>query len=417
MIALLDCNNFYCSCERVFRPELEKKPVAVLSNNDGCIIARSQEVKALGIPMGAPMFKYKPIIEKEGIHIFSANFALYGDMSERVMSTLKEFAPAVEVYSIDESFVDLSGFKLSELVPFCRELRATIRQWTGIPVSIGIAPTKTLAKLANKIAKKRTDSGGVYALADKAGYQYELSQCGIGEVWGIGGRLTERINAKGIETAWQLSQVEPQWARDEVGVVLERTVRELRGISCIPLELAADYRQRIMVSRSFGHDVNDIQELKAAVTTFAARAGEKLRRQNCRASSISVFAHTNPFKENQKQYKGSVIVRFDYPTQDTRVLIDAANQGLESLFRKGYFYKKAGVMLDDILPESVCQLNLFAEDFKQSALSKSIDQINARMGAGAVRFAAMDIGRNWRMNQQSRSPKYTTNWKDLPIIL
>ncbi len=367
--------------------------------------------------MGAPMFKYRSIIEKEAIHIFSANFALYGDMSDRVMETLKKFAPAVEVYSIDEAFIDFTGFKNSDLVAFCRELRATIHQWTGIPVSIGIAPTKTLAKLANKIAKKRADSAGVYALTDRAGYQYELSQCKISEVWGIGGRLTERLNAKGIKTVWELSQVDTQWARDEVGVVLDRTVRELRGISCIPLELGNEYRQRIMVSRSFGHDVGDILELRAAVTTFAARAGEKLRRQNSRASSISVFAHTNPFKENQKQYKGSVVVKFDYTTQDTKLLIDAATQGLQSLFRKGYLYKKAGVMLDDIMPESVCQLNLFADDFKQSNLSKSIDGINARMGAGAVRFAAMDIGHDWRMNQQSRSPKYTTNWKDLPLVL
>lgn len=415
MIGLLDCNNFYCSCERVFRPDLERTPVAILSNNDGCIISRSQEVKALGIPMAAPLHKYRRLIEQEGVRLFSANFVLYGDMSERVMNTLREFVPAVEVYSIDEAFFDLSGMKPAELVPFCRELRATIRRWTGIPVSIGIAPTKTLAKLANRIAKKRADCSGVYALADPAGYHYELSQCDVIEVWGVGYRLAQRLREKNIRTAWDLAQCPADWIREESGVVLARTVRELHGIGCLPLELGNPYRQRIMVSRSFGREVRDLEELKAAVTTFAARAGEKLRRQECSARSLSVFARTNPWQDRHEQYGACKVLPLERPTDDSRELIDAAVRGAVALFRRGYLYKKAGVLLDDIQPNRLRQASLFGPEAGGSGLSKTIDAINARMGSDTLRFAAMDVGSDWRMNQRYRSPKYSTSWKDIPI--
>lgn len=417
MIGLLDCNNFYCSCERVFRPDLEHRPVAILSNNDGCIISRSQEVKALGIPMAAPLHKYRRLIEEAGVRLFSANFVLYGDMSERVMNTLREFAAAVEVYSIDEAFFDLSGMKPAELVPFCRELRATIRRWTGIPVSIGIAPTKTLAKLANRIAKKRADCNGVYTLADPAGYHYELGQCDVVEVWGVGHRLAQKLREKNIRTAWELSQCPADWVREESGVVLARTVRELRGICCLPLELGNPYRQRIMVSRSFGREVRDPAELMAAVTAFAARAGEKLRRQDCSAGSLTVFARTNPYKDPGAYHGDCEVLPLERPTDDSRELIDAAVRGAAALFRRGHLYKKAGVMLDDIQPNSLRQASLFARAAESSGISKTIDAINARMGSDTLRFAAMDIGGNWRMNQQYRSPKYSTSWKELPIAL
>lgn len=414
MIALLDCNNFYCSCERVFRPELERKPVAILSNNDGCIIARSQEVKAIGIPMAAPLYKFRGILEKEGVHFFSANFVLYGDMSDRVMNTLRDFAPAVEVYSIDEAFFDLSHLKPNERVSFCQELRKTIRQWTGIPVSIGIGPTKTLAKLANRIAKKRADCNGVYALTDPAGYHYEFSQCKVIEVWGIGYRLAQKLRESNIRTAWDLAQCPPGRVREEGGVVLERTVRELHGICCIPIELGNPYRQRIMVSRSFGHGVNNLDELKAAVTTFAVRAGEKLRRQNCKTQALTVFAQTSPYKDPGQQYSNGKALRLEQPTDDTGQLIDAAIRGLKMLFKPGYCYKKAGVMLDDILPNNLVQPSLFAT--AESGISRTIDEINTLMGTNTLRFAVMDVGTNWRMNQNYRSPKYSTSWKELLVI-
>jgi DNA polymerase V len=415
MIGLLDCNNFYCSCERVFRPDLEHKPIAVLSNNDGCIISRSQEVKALGIPMAAPLHRHRPLIQQEGVHLVSANFPLYGDLSERVMNTLREFAPAVEVYSIDEAFFDLSSLKPGALVTFCHELRATIRQWTGIPVSIGVGPTKTLAKLANRIAKKRADCNGVYALTDPAGYHYELGQCDVIEVWGVGHRLAQRLRAGSIRTAWDLAQYPTDRARDESGIVLARTVRELRGICCLPLELGNPYRQRIMVSRSFGRDVRNLDELRAAITSFAVRAGEKLRRQNCKTQSVTVFAQTSPHKDPEQQYGNGESLPLENPTDNSRDLIDAAVRGLTRLYKRGDLYKKAGVMLDDIRPNDLIQPSLFAPAAGDSGISKTIDAINARMGADTLRYAAMDVGTNWRMNQQYRSRKYSTSWKELPV--
>jgi DNA polymerase V len=413
VIGLLDCNNFYCSCERVFRPDLEHKPVAILSNNDGCIISRSQEVKALGIPMAAPLHKYRSILAQAGVRLFSANFVLYGDLSERVMNTLRDLAPTVEVYSIDEAFFDLSHLKPAELIPFCQALRQTVRQWTGIPVSIGIGPTKTLAKLANRIAKKRVDCNDVYALIDPPGYQYEFSQCDVVEVWGIGHRLATRLREKNIRTVWDLAQCPAGWVRQEGGVVLERTMRELHGISCLPVELGNPYRQRIMVSRSFGRDVDNLDELKAAVTSFAARTGEKLRRQNCKTQSVSVFVQTSPYKNRDEYYSNGKTLKLEYASDDSRALIEASVHGVTELFKPGFLYKKAGVLLDDILPNNLIQTSLFEP--APSGLSKTVDAINTRMGDNTLRYAAVDMGSNWRMNQNHRSPKYSTNWRELPV--
>lgn len=418
MIGLLDCNNFYCSCERVFRPDLEHKPVAVLSNNDGCIISRSEEVKALGIPMAAPLFQYRPLIDKAGVTLFSANFALYGDLSERVMDTLKQFAPAVEVYSIDEAFFDLSPLNSAELIPFCMALKKTIRQWTGIPVSIGIGPSKTLAKLANRIAKKHADGNGVHALVDPTHYRDELSRCAVVEVWGVGRGLTGRLQRNNIHTAWDLAQCDTQWARKEAGVVLERTVRELRGANCLPLDPANPYRQRILVSRSFGRTVTDLEDLRAAVVTYTVRAAEKLRRQHCQTQMLTVFAGIQPHNDRQAREYDEETVKLPQPTHDTRDLIDAATRSITALFKRGWGcrYKKAGVMLDDIQPDDLVQPSLFAPPAEQTAISKTLDAINARMGAGTVRFAAMDIGSNWRMNQHYRSGRYSTRWEELLVI-
>lgn len=418
MIGLLDCNNFYCSCERVFRPDLECKPVAVLSNNDGCIISRSEEVKALGIPMAAPLFQYKPLIDKAGVTLFSANFALYGDLSERVMDTLKTFTSAVEVYSIDEAFFDLSALKTSELAPFCAELRKTIRQWTGIPVSIGIGPSKTLAKLANRIAKKHAAGNGVHALVDPARYRDELGRCAVVEVWGIGRGLTGRLQRNNINTAWDLARCDTRWARKEAGVALERTVRELCGTNCLPLDPANPYRQRILVSRSFGRPINNLEDLRAAVVTYTVRAAEKLRKQHCQTQMLTVFAGIQPRNDYKTREYDDEPVKLSQPTNDTRALIDAATRGITALFKRNRAcrYKKAGVMLDDIQPDHLAQPSLFAPPAEASAVSKTLDAINARMGAGTVRFAAMDIGSNWRMNQHYRSGRYSTRWEELLVI-
>lgn len=414
MIALVDCNNFYASCERVFRPDLENKPVAVLSNNDGCIIARSQEVKALGVPMGAPMFKWKQTIEEQGIEVFSANFSLYGDLSERVMSILKDECPFVEVYSIDEAFLDLSQIPRGELGGYCRALREKVRRWTGITVSIGVAPTKTLAKVANHVAKKNPKSGGCWLLM---GTEYQrLCRMDLCEIWGVGRRLQRRLNGFGIHSVWDLRSMDVALARKVGSVNMERTVRELRGELCIPLEQSESPRQRILVSRSFGHDVSSFESLEAAVVTYASRAGEKLRRQNSKTQSISVFIHTNPYKEGKPQYKGTVEIPLDLPTNNPVTLSKAAVIGLKQIYKAGYEYKRGGVLLDQVLPESVVQLSLLVDDVKESAVGSVVDQINRRMGSGKIGFAAGQVGLDWRMNQKRRSPRYTTRWSDLPVV-
>lgn len=417
MIGLIDCNNFYASCERVFRPDLTGKPVAVLSNNDGCFIARSEEAKALGLPMAAPLFKYKWLIEKHRINVFSANFALYGDMSARVMAILKAETPLVEVYSIDEAFIDIGLIPAHEQIAFCHELQRKMNRWTGIPVSIGLGPTKTLAKAANKMAKCSRQQSGIYALTEPARLANELLQLDLRDLWGIGAPLASHLNKYGIYNAWELVQADLSVVRKAGGVVLERTVRELAGEPCIAFEPEAEARQRIMVSRSFGHDVSDFEQLRAAVVSFAARAAEKLRKQQCCTRAVHVYARSNRFKEESNQYRGSIAVELDVPTKDTTVIVDAAVQGLSLLYRKGCRYKKAGIMLDQVLPETVAQLCLFAEQEQDSGLSGVMDKINERMGSSTLRLAAMDVGSDWRMQQNCRSPRYTTRWDELPVVV
>jgi len=414
MYGLVDCNNFYASCERVFRPDLEGKPVAVLSNNDGCIIARSQEVKDLGVPMGAPMFKWKDTIEQQGIAVFSANSSLYGDLSSRVMNVLKDNCPTVEVYSIDEAFLDLSLIPRDQLGDYCAQLKSQVRKWTGIPVSIGVAPTKTLAKLANHIAKKNPKANGCWLLMGTE--QKRLSSIEVGEVWGVGRRLSKRLNIAGINTVWQLSQMNKALARDMASVNMERTIRELNGEPCLALELTQQPRQRILVSRSFGHDVSSYNSLRAAIVTYATRAGEKLRKQDSHTQSISVFIHTNPFSDSAPQYKGSLEIPLDHPSNDPSVLANAASMGLKHIFKEGYSYKRGGVMLDQVLPKHVAQLCLFSARPEQHKLGGVLDAINAKMGSNAIRFAATDVGSEWQMNQNRRSPRYTTRWSDLKVV-
>jgi len=414
MIALVDCNNFYASCERVFRPELINRPVAVLSNNDGCIIARSQEVKDLGIPMGAPLFKWQPLLNKHGVNIFSANFSLYGDLSERVMNTLKSACPNVEVYSIDEGFLDLSDLPIGNVEAYCRRLKDQVYKHTGIPVSIGVGPSKTLAKLANHVAKKAQRAEGYFRL--ESNNKSVLSKIPVNKIWGVGNRLSKRFEPYGIRTALDMQQMNAWAARKVASVDIERTVRELRGVSCIPLEREVEPRQRIMVSRSFGADVDKYEDLRAAINHYVTRASEKLRAQGSHASSLIVFVHTNVYKENQKQYKGTVEIPFDAPTDDPAELAKAATNGLMRIYKSGLKYKRGGVLLEGLAPKSVAQLSLFGSNQKSRNMGGLIDSINDKMGQGCIEFAAAKIGEKWRMNQNQRSPRYTTRWADIPTV-
>lgn len=432
--ALVDCNNFYASCERVFAPELTARPVVVLSNNDGCIIARSDEAKALGVPMGAPLHEYDAMMRKHRIHVFSSNYALYGDMSARVMKAMAHFTPDVEVYSIDEAFLGLSGFKAEALPQHMRDLRQAVRQWTGIPVSVGIAPTKTLAKLANRIAKKYT-SDGVYMMTDPALMTRILGDIDIEDIWGISKRWGARLRALGINSALQLRQASPRQIRQTLSVVGERIVHELNGQSCLAID-DVQPKKSIMSSRSFGTMVEDCQSLEEAVASYTARAAEKLRHQSSCAGGLYVFIKTNRFRPDQPQYSNAAMVGFDEATNDTAHLIKAATHTVRRLYRPGYRYQKAGVMLTDLTDHNSGQISLFnatSDDQRQqySARMAVLDRVNNAMGQGTLFHAAEGIsgevkrGRRqslnkphvkterWRMRSRFKSPAYTTRWSEL----
>ena len=366
LFALLDCNNFYVSCERLFQPALRGKPVVVLSNNDGCVIARSDEAKALGIPMGLPAFKLADLRHEHPIEVFSSNYTLYGDLSARVMTTLTQWAPAVEVYSIDEAFLDLSGLSTHDLTGYGQTLRATIHQWIGISVSIGIAPTKTLAKLANRLAKRSPQ--GVIALTVTPEIDATLACTRVEDIWGIGPGYTRRLKAHDILTAIQLRDADDRWIRQQLGVVGQRIVWELRGISCLPLELCPPLKQSLMVSRSFGRPITSLTEMREAVATYTTRAAEKLRRHRVAAGVVTVFLMTSRFTE-EPQYSNSVTMPLPVATQDTAELIRYALRGIEHIFREVYHYQKAGVILTALVPAHQIQAHLF--DQKDRELPRS----------------------------------------------
>jgi DNA polymerase V len=421
--ALIDCNSFYCSCERVFRPDLEGHPVIVLSNNDGCAIAMSTEAKALGVTMGTPYFQLKPLIRQAGIAVFSSNYELYGDLSRRVMSVLGTFSPIQEIYSIDESFLDLTGFR--NLDAYARTIRATVKQWTGIPVSVGVGPTKTLAKAANKYAKQHPEAAGVGVLERNADWSGILSRIAVGDVWGVGHRWAKRLAAAGIETAEDLRHANPVWIARTFNVVLERTVRELNGVACIPLELQPQPKQQIVVSRSFGQMVEELDNLRESITTHATRAAEKLRREGLAVSTLYVFAHTNAFIPREPQYHGSAMMQLPHPTQDTRVLVNYAHAGLRRLYKQGYRYKKAGVMLVDLRAPGLVQGDLFAtqtlpnDSDRSEQLMDVLDRINRRMGRGTLFLASQGVKQKrkaWLLHREMQSPRYTTNWKELARV-
>jgi DNA polymerase V len=413
-VALVDCNNFYASCERVFQPVLRGRPVVVLSNNDGCVIARSNEAKALGIAMGEAWHICRKRVDTGGVIVRSSNYTLYGDMSARVMRTIAGFTPDLEIYSIDEAFLGLGGFG-TRLECHARALRRTLLQWTGIPVSVGIAPTKTLAKVANRRAKKDLATGGVFVLMDEAAIDAELAGMGLTDLWGVAHRLAARLMALGITTPLALKQADPRFIRERFNVVLERLVLELRGIACIALEDAPPDRKSIMASRSFGRTVETREELEEAVATFTSRAAEKLRGQGLAAGRIVVFAHTNHFRPEEAQYHGMQPVRLPVATADTGKLIAAARRGLGALYRPGYRYKKAGILLLELAPAAAVQGNLFtaADTPRSKARLRVVDMLNHRFGRDTVSFATAGRRRAWKLRSEFLSPRFTTNWDEL----
>ncbi len=395
--ALVDCNNFYVSCERVFQPELRGRSVVVLSNNDGCVIARSNEAKALGIPIGAPWHLHRKCFDKDGVIVRSSNYTLYGDMSARVMNVLATFAPDLEIYSIDEAFLGMDGFG-DRLEQHARTLRATVLQWTGIPVSVGIAPTKTLAKVANHIAKKNPQHAGVRLLTDQAEQDAALALMELTDLWGVAGRLAAKLELLGIMTPLALKRTDPRFIRERLGVVLERLVLELRGTSCLGLEPQIPARKSIVASPSFGRAITTLADMREAVASYAARAAEKLRRQNLATAHLAVFIETNRFKPEDPQHFASRPVQLPVATSDTAKLITAAQAGLASLWRPGYRYKKAGVMLLDLHPASRVQEGLFdkRDDARGVTLMGTLDKLNQRYGRDTLAFAAAGRRQPWK---------------------
>ncbi len=438
LFALVDGNNFYVSCERVFRHSLKNTPCVVLSNNDGCAIARSNEAKDLGIKMGAPWFQIRHLQESTGLVALSANFELYGEISDRMMSVVAALGHRQEIYSIDESFIDLSGVS-GDLTKRARDIRARVNQWVGIPTCVGIAPTKTLAKLANHIAKQAERKRGSYPaeLAQVADLsrlsEIELdallAATSVGEVWGVGRRIAEQLKAQGVTTVLDLKRMRPAAARAGWSVIFERTVRELQGESCVDLEDVAPAKQEIACTRSFGSAVRDLDELTEAVSEFSARAAQKLRGQAGVTSQVLVFIRTSPFRQTP-QYSRSLVVPLRRPTADTAAITSAAVQGLRAIFKPDFDYAKAGVMLLDIGSSDTEQfeLELDANDGSSTSvrapearprLMATLDLVNERYGRGTLKLASAGIGiapRNWTMKQELRTPAYTTRWEDMPVV-
>ena len=418
MFALCDCNSFYASCEAVFQPRLWGKPVVVLSNNDGCVIARSPEAKALGIPMGAPAFQWRQHFQENAVEVFSSNYALYGDMSRRVMQILRQHAAAVEVYSIDEAFLSLEGMAPGQMEAHACRVRGIVRQWTGIPIGVGVAATKVLAKLANRQAKK---TGGVCVLdhETQAG-QDLLEEWPVQELWGVAGRLAARMGTLGILTAGQLARAKRPLLRQRFGVVIERMAMELSGTSCLKLEEVQPDRKNICCSRSFGRPVESIEELAEAVATYASRAGEKLRRQNLAASAVCVFLMTNRHRPELPQYHPQAGRELIVPTSFTPELVGECQRILRAIYRPGYRYVKAGVLCLELVPDEEKQASLFrpvdpAREEKERRLMEAADQLNLWYGRGTVRTATAGVRQDWQMRRNRLSPCYTTRLEDVPV--
>lgn len=426
MKAIVDCNSFYCSCERVFRPDLDNKPVVVLSNNDGCIISRSDEAKAIGIEMATPYFKAKNLIQKNNVATFSSNYNLYGDMSRRVMDTLKMLVGEsnVEIYSVDESFLNVSAIDESRLVEYALQMRQTVEQWTGVSVSIGIAPTKTLAKIANHIAKKnKAATQCVASLVSAEEIMLELKRTSIRDIWGIGRAYAEKLINWGITNAWELCNMPEEWVRKNMGGVTgTRLIRELKGIPCLEMQDELQTKKMITTTRMFGRNVASLDDIKEAVATYTARAAEKLRRQNCAASVLSIFIVAKEESQSANFSHGAALhaqIKLSIPTSVTNELIGPALRLTEQIFKEGREYKKAGVLLSGIVPHNSIQSNVFEErpEGNKSNLMDALDNINFSMRDDVIKFAASGLDRDWKMRREFCSPRYTSRWRELRNVV
>ncbi len=414
MFALIDCNNFYVSCERVFNPKLDNKPIVVLSNNDGCAISRSNEAKALGIPMGAPAFKYEELFKKNDVKVFSSNFPLYGDMSSRVMSILSKFTPNIEVYSIDEAFLKFEGFNC-DLESYCNEIKNTVLKWTGIPISIGLAPTKALAKVANRIAKKFPErTSGVYLIDSSNKKENALKWLKIEDVWGIGFKHGKRLRDIKINTAYDFTNLEDNWVRKNMSVVGVRLKKELEGKSVLYLEEVRSPKKAIATTRSFEGTITDYEKIKERISTFAVCCAEKLRAQNSNCNSIYVFIRSNKFQKNKPQYRNGILMTIPFSTNSSIIIIKYAIEGLRKIFRKGINYKKAGTIVMGLDSSKSYQLNMFEnENPKHKCLMKTIDFIQKKEGQSKIKLASQDLRKKWKMKQEKLSPNYTCKLNEI----
>jgi len=413
-VALIDCNSFYVSCERLFNPKINNKPVVVLSNNDGCVISRSTEAKRIGIKMGEPYFKVKELVRKNKVHIFSSNYALYGDISRRVMKTLKSFSNKIEIYSIDEAFIDLSHVEDKEIENYGKEIRDRILKWTGIPTSVGIAKTKTLSKVANNIAKKNK-TGVIYLNENIDNY---LKKFHISDIWGVGKQLSKLYIKNGIDTAYKLKNISNTWVKKRTNVLGAKTVMELRGITCINLETEETKRKSCCVSRSFGKKVESLEKLEESITTHCLNAAEKIRNDDQTARSITIYIRTSPFDQNRKYYSNSVAIDLPVATNNSLELVKVAISGLKKIYKYGYFYQKAGIVLSKLRESSENEFNLLAPimENKSQTLMKAIDFTNAKYGRNAISIAQAGINNSWKMRREHSSKIDTASFDSLPKI-
>ena len=411
--ALVDCNNFYASCERIFDPKLIGRPIVVLSNNDGCIITRSVEAKALGIKMGEPYFKAKKIIQQNNVKVFSSNYALYGDISQRVMETLSSFSPDIEIYSIDEAFLGFNGFRNYELSTYCRYMREKVKKWIGIPVSIGLSGTKTLAKIANHLAKKNPHYAGVCILKNKSDIDKALRETEINDVWGIGRRLSIFLKKYNIRTAKDFILLDRQWVRKNMGVVGEKIYFELQGISCLDLELLPSSKKSCCVSRSFNNPIEKLNCLEESISNYGARVAEKIRDEKLVAQSMSIFVLTNHFNKREKQYSNSIRLQLPFSTNDSIKIVKKALEGIRKIYRSGYRYKKVGIILYEFSKASEIRGLLDIDRVQSDSMMRTIDQINYRYGGSAIKLASEGIKKKWFMKREKVSPCYTTRFDEL----
>ena len=418
MYALVDCNNFYASCERVFQPQWEGKPIVILSNNDGCVIARSNEAKALGIPMGAPAFQYKSTFEQHNIKVFSSNYPLYGDMSSRVMSILESYTPNIELYSIDEAFLEFKGFDHFDLDAHGRKMKKQVKQWTGIPVSVGIAPSKALAKIANKIAKKYPDkTGGVYVIETEEQRVKALKWTAVKDIWGIGRQHRKRLENQNIRTAYDFCNLPDSWIRKHMSVLELRLKKDLLGLPYIQIEEVQPPKKSIATTRSFQTHYTKFDDLQERISTYANSCAEKLRAQKSSCTALMVFVRSNRFKENTPQYRNSCVVTLPYATDSSLTLSKYAIMGLKSIFKEEIEYKKAGVILLGLIPSAHRQLNLFHEKIDQhDGLMQAIDHIHKRFGPHRIKLATQDLNKTWKMRQEHLSNRYTTELNEIITV-